>query len=165
MIEMILGKFPDVIQMLRDDHKLVNALFARYHEAEKQDKAGIARAALRELSVHVALEEKVVYPAFRATFKEKDLIDEAIEEHHLVHVLLRELRALKAGNPKFDAKFTVLGELVKHHVDEEESEMFPKAEAQALDWEGLHQEAQRVKKQLASKFIKRRPVASQAQAA
>jgi hemerythrin-like domain-containing protein len=157
MLEKIFGKFPDVIHMLRDDHKLVNSLFAQYKKAANQDKATIARSTLRELQVHVDLEEKVIYPAFRKAFKDKEeLIDEAVQEHHLVHVLLRELNALKTINPKFNAKFTVLGELVKHHVDEEESEMFPKAEAQQLDWNTLYKEAQRVRKQLASKLIKHR---------
>ena len=61
-------------------------------------------------------------------------MNEAVEEHHLVHVLIAELKKLKPSDERFDAKFNVLGELVKHHIEEEEGEMFPQAEKGDIDW-------------------------------
>lgn len=165
MLEKIFGKFPEVILMLRHDHKLVNKLFAQYAEADHHGKAGIARRTMQALEMHTALEEKVVYPAFRKAFEDKAMIDEAIQEHHLVHVLLRELKTLKPGHATFDAKFAVLRELIRHHVDEEECHMFPKAEAQDLDWNALYKNAQSVKGQLSKKFTKRSSAPPRARAA
>jgi hemerythrin-like domain-containing protein len=65
------------------------------------------------------------------------MMNEAVEEHHLVHVLIKELKKLKPKDEVFQAKFTVLGELVKHHIDEEEGEMLPKAQESDIDWEKL----------------------------
>jgi hemerythrin-like domain-containing protein len=80
-----------------------------------------------ELEIHAELEEKLIYPA----------MNEAVEEHHLVHVLIKELKKLKPKDETFQAKFKVLGELVKHHIEEEEGEMLPKAEKSDIDWETL----------------------------
>ena len=155
MLEKLLGRFPDVIQLLRDDHKRVRRLFGDYEKASEQDKPALAKTIVHELEVHTGLEDKLIYPAFRKVFKDSALLNEAVEEHHLVHVLLKEIKALKPDHESFDAKVTVLRELVKHHVDEEEGEMFPKAEAQDLDWERLYQDAQSLKKRLAAKPGKR----------
>jgi hemerythrin superfamily protein len=164
MLEKLLGSFPDVIQMLRDDHKLVRGLFAKYEKAEGAEKAAIARQVIRELDVHAAVEEKLIYPAFRKKFKDQSILNESVEEHHLVHVLLKELKQLKAGET-FDAKFTVLRELVKHHVNEEEGQMFPKAEAHDFDWERLDREARSMKHRLMSKSPGRRTARPHARAA
>lgn len=127
--------------MLRQDHKLVKSLFAKYEAADSKDKMDVSRRTIQELEVHTAIEEQIVYPAFRQAFKDKAMIDEAVQEHHLVHVLLRELKALRSRHGTFDAKFTVLKELIQDHVDEEECHMFPKAEAQDLDWNALYKNA------------------------
>jgi hemerythrin-like domain-containing protein len=149
MLERLLGSFPDVIQLLREDHKVVRSLFARYDRASNGEKPQIAHRILRELSIHSAIEERVVYPAFRAAFKDPHMIYEAVEEHQLVRVLLDKLNRFRPGpgSATFDARFKVLKELVKHHVDEEESRIFPKAEAHTLDWRGLFEKAQRIKRQ------------------
>jgi hemerythrin superfamily protein len=149
MLERLLGSFPDVIQLLRDDHKLVRSLFAQYAKASNGEKPQIAHRIIRELTVHAAIEERVVYPAFRAAFQDPHLIYEAIEEHQLVHFLLDKLNRFRPGpgSATFDARFKVLQELVRHHVDEEESRVFPKAEAHRLDWKGLFEKAQRIRRQ------------------
>src|SRR4051794_24352740 len=99
MLDKILGSFPAVIQMLRDDHQSVRSLFSKYEKTEGKEKTAVAKAVLRALAVHMQLEEQVIYPAFREAFREsKTLIDEAVEEHHLVKVLLRELTALKPAH-------------------------------------------------------------------
>jgi hemerythrin-like domain-containing protein len=166
MLEKILGSFPAVIQMLRDDHQSVRSLFSKYKKAEGKEKATVTKAVLQALVVHMQLEEQVIYPAFRDAFRDsKDIIDEGVEEHHLAHVLLRELTALKPAHPRFDAKFTVLQELIKHHVDEEEAEMFPKAEAQDINWDALSRKAHAAKAKLLSKQSKGRRSAPHARAA
>ncbi|HKY73460.1 MAG TPA: hemerythrin domain-containing protein [Nitrospira sp.] len=149
MLERLLGTFPEVIQLLRDDHKRVRALFAQYAGASNGEKPQIAHRLIRELTIHSAIEERVVYPAFRAVFRDPHLIYEAVEEHQLVQVLLEKLNRFRPGpgSATFDARFNVLRTLVKHHVDEEESRIFPKAEAHKLDWKTLFEKAQRMKRQ------------------
>ncbi|HEX6951081.1 MAG TPA: hemerythrin domain-containing protein [Nitrospira sp.] len=149
MLERLLGSFPEVIQLLRDDHKLVRALFAQYARAKNGEKPQIAHRIIRELTIHAIIEERVIYPAFRAVFQDPQMIYEAVEEHQLVQALLDKLNRFRPGpgSATFDARFTVLRELVKHHVDEEESRIFPKAETHPLDWKALLEKAQRIKKQ------------------
>jgi hemerythrin superfamily protein len=75
-------------------------------------------------------------------------MNEAKEEHHLVHILIDELKELKPSDETFKAKFTLLGELVKHHVKEEEGEMFPQAQKAKIEWEELKTEVMGRKEQL-----------------
>jgi hemerythrin superfamily protein len=149
MLERLLGSFPDVIQSLRDDHKLVRSLFAQYAKANTGEKPQIAHRIIRALTIHAAVEERVVYPAFRAVFEDPHMIYEAVEEHHLVQMLLEKLNRFRPGpgSATFDARLNVLRELVKHHVDEEEGRVFPKAEAHKLDWKGLFEKAQKIRRQ------------------
>lgn len=119
---------PDALQMLRDDHKKVKDIFKQYEEADDaKTKQDLAKTAIMELEIHAELEEEIFYPALR---KESDaeevMMDEADEEHHVAKLLMAELRGMRSGT-KMDAKFKVLAENVKHHIDEEESEMLPKA--------------------------------------
>ena len=104
-----------------------------------------------ELEIHAELEEKLIYPAIREEIDEDDMMNEAIEEHHLVHVLIKELKKLKPADEIFEAKFKVLGELVKHHIEEEEGEMLPKAEKSDIDWEKLETTVMKRKEALLSK--------------
>ncbi len=150
MLERLFGAFPPIIQMLRDDHKVARALFAKYDKANKGEKPQLAHRIIGHLTLHAKIEERVLYPALRAAFKEPNLVDEAVEEHHLLHVLLQELNRFRPGpgSATFEAKLKVLKELLKHHVDKEEGRLFPKAEAHKLDWVSLYEKAQTVKKQL-----------------
>ncbi len=137
-----------VLTMLKADHKKVNALFAEYREASARKQQDIAQAVIQELEIHAGLEEELIYPAIREGIDDDELMNEANEEHHLVHVLIAELKKLKPNDDTFKAKFTVLGELVKHHVKEEEGEMFPQAQKAEIDWEELHAEVMERKEQL-----------------
>ena len=149
----------DALQMLREDHRQVKDLFKQFEDADDtRSKGKIVDAALTALELHAELEEEIFYPAVR---KEADSVademDEAEEEHHVVKLLIRELRAMKPSAPKYDAKFTVLAENVKHHIDEEESEMLPKAAElgmQRMNDLGAEMEAR--KQQLASGTGRRR---------
>ena len=126
-----------VIEMLQEDHEKVKGLFEDFESAEGKEQAEIAATVITELEVHAELEEKLIYPVIRAEIDEDEMMNEAVEEHHLVHILIKELKKLALKDEVFQAKFKVLGELVKHHIEEEESEMLPKAQESEIDWEKL----------------------------
>ena len=126
-----------VIEMLKEDHEKVKGLFEEFESADGKEQADIAATVIMELEVHADLEEKLIYPAIREHIDEDEKMNEALEEHHLVHVLIKELKKLKPKDAVFQAKFKVLGELVKHHIEEEEGEMLPTAQKSDIDWEAL----------------------------
>lgn len=119
---------PDALQLLREDHNKVKDLFQRFEKTEdRRQKQQIAQEALMELKVHAQIEEEVFYPAMREQLGDVELLHEAEEEHHVAELLIEELESMRLDDKTFDAKFTVLAENVKHHIGEEEGEMFPKA--------------------------------------
>jgi hemerythrin superfamily protein len=140
-----------IIEMLKEDHQKVKGLFDEFEEAEGREQAEIAKTAMQELQVHAELEEKLIYPAIREAIDEDEKMNEAVEEHHLVHVLIGELKKIKPSDERFHAKFSVLSELVKHHIEEEEGEMLPKAEDSDIDWETLEGQVMKKREQLMSK--------------
>jgi hemerythrin superfamily protein len=142
-----------VIEMLKADHEKVKGLFEEFESADRKERAEIAATAILELEIHADLEEKLIYPAIREEIEEDDMMNEAVEEHHLVHVLIKELKKLKPADEIFQAKFKVLGELVKHHIEEEEGEMLPKAEKSDVDWETLETTVMKRKDALVTKEI------------
>ena len=112
----------DAIVMLRDDHKTVEALFKKL----EKDDLSVVPDICAALTQHAFIEEQVFYPAVRAEVDDSlDEVLEAVEEHHVVKVLIAELEDLDASDESYKAKATVLMELVRHHVEEEEGEMFP----------------------------------------
>jgi len=120
----------DAVKLLKDDHKKVKDLFRQFEKARSVDrKKKIAEEAMHELEVHAAIEEEIFYPAAKAKADKegKQLVAEAVEEHHVVKVLIGELQAMREVNEQYEAKFTVLIENVEHHIEEEEKEMLPDA--------------------------------------
>jgi len=118
-----------VLNPLREDHEKVKQLFEEFEAAtDREEKQRIVEDSINALQEHAYVEEKVLYPAFEPALDEKQLIDEALEEHHVVHLLIAELKKMAAGDGRFDAKFTVLAENVKHHIKEEEGKIFPQVE-------------------------------------
>jgi hemerythrin superfamily protein len=118
----------DAITLLKQDHKTVEKLFRQFEKA-KQPAAQrkLAQKLVKELSIHAAIEEMVFYPAVRGRVpKAGDTVLESLEEHHIVKWVLSELEDMKPDHERFKAKITVLIESVRHHVKEEESELFPK---------------------------------------
>jgi hemerythrin superfamily protein len=140
-----------VLAMLKDDHKKVKGLFEEYKKANTRKQREISDSVIHKLEIHAGLEEGLIYPAIRDGIDDDEVMNEANEEHHLVHVLIAELKTLDTNDETFKAKFTVLGELVKHHVKEEEGEMFPQAQKAKIDWKGLYKEVLRRKEQLNAK--------------
>lgn len=132
----------DAFEMLRADHRKVEKLFAAFEEADRDDPEAcreIVEQACTELKVHAALEEELVYPALREALDEDDesLIDEAEVEHDTAKMLIARLEQLDASDPQYAASFTVLSEYIKHHVKEEEGEIFPKAKKSKVDADDL----------------------------
>jgi hemerythrin-like domain-containing protein len=120
----------DAITLLKNDHRSVEKLFKRFeHAGEKAyaEKRKLVDRIIEELSQHAAIEEQVFYPVARATVPgTEDLTLESLEEHHIVKWVLSELEGMDPHDERFDAKVTVLIENVRHHVEEEETEFFPK---------------------------------------
>jgi hemerythrin superfamily protein len=119
----------DAITMLRDDHKTVKRLFREFERLGDDDAAGRRRLVdemIHELSVHAYIEETEFYPAARKADPDtEDTLLESLEEHHIVKWTLSELEDMDAADERFKAKTAVLMESVKHHVEEEEGELFP----------------------------------------
>ena len=119
----------NAISVLKQDHKNVEELFHRFESLSEnavKEKARIRDKVLEQLSVHGELEEQVLYPAIRAKLPEQEtLVLEALEEHHMMKLALSELEKVQPGHERFEAKFTVLMENVRHHVQEEEDDLFP----------------------------------------
>ncbi len=120
----------DVLTLLKADHNALAAKFARYEklgERALKSKATIVAEVVSALSAHAAIEEELFYPAVRARMADQeDQVLEALEEHHVVKFILAELDDMSADEERFNAKFTVLMESIRHHVKEEERELFPK---------------------------------------
>ncbi len=141
-----------VTDMLRKDHTKVKGLFKKFEKTDNaQEKQQIVDIALMELEIHAELEEKLIYPAIRPKINDEDLMDEALEEHHVVHGVIGELKKMKPSDERYDAKVTVLSELCKHHIKEEEEEMLPKAEKRDIDWDSLYEQVVKRKEQLMEK--------------
>jgi len=144
-----LTKTPAVIQLLEEDHKKVRAIFDDFEDETDEDKkAALVKAGVKELIVHAAIEEELVYPALRSELEEQDLLDEAVEEHHVAHVLIDELQRMSPRDERYFAKFIVLAESVRHHIKEEEGELFPKAEELDIAWDKLHESVEHRKEEL-----------------
>jgi hypothetical protein len=127
------------IALLKKDHDTVKDLFDQFEKAESWPaKKKIVNQALQELKIHATLEEEIFYPAVRKPVG-NDIMNEADEEHHVAKVLIAELEEMDGHEDHYDAKFTVLAENVRHHIKEEESEVFPKAQAAPIDFESLNQ--------------------------
>jgi hemerythrin-like domain-containing protein len=129
---------PDAIELLKEDHEKFRRMFRDFEEAEgPAKKQRIVREVLEQLEVHMIIEEEIFYPAVRRSDndeKHQAKMAEAIEEHHVAKLLMSELRnKTKASQESRDAKFQVLSESVKHHIEEEESDVLPKAKEEELD--------------------------------
>ncbi|MFN2463583.1 MAG: hemerythrin domain-containing protein [Candidatus Dormibacteria bacterium] len=124
----------NAITVLKNDHKRVEKLFKQFEKLGDGDgkaKQAVVREIITELSQHASIEEQVFYPASRREAQEtEDTVLESLEEHHIVKWTLSELDKMKPSDERFDAKVTVLMESVRHHVEEEEEELFPEVAKQ-----------------------------------
>lgn len=129
-------KAKDAIALLRADHKEVSELFDEFEKTRSRTrKKELATQICNELTVHAQIEEEIFYPAAKQALKDKDLVAEAIVEHATLKDLISQIEAddEDADSEMYDAKVKVLSEYVKHHVAEEQNEMFPQVKATHLD--------------------------------
>jgi hemerythrin superfamily protein len=138
----------DAIGMLIADHKKVQKAFKDFEKlkegSSKRGKSDIVRQTCTDLTIHATIEEEIFYPAVRKAIKDMDIMDEATVEHAGAKELIAQLESMQPGDDLYDAKFTVLGENVNHHIREEQNEMFPKVRKTRLDLNALgEQMAQR----------------------
>ena len=113
----------NAIELLEGQHREVEALFEKIEKASGREKKMIFEEIRRQLELHTKLEEKIFYPAGREVDEDNTL--EAYEEHNVVKDLLKKISTLTPSDESYDAKLTVLKEIVEHHVEEEEEEYFP----------------------------------------
>ncbi len=113
-------------------------MFAEYEKSRSApDKKAIVEERCAALIVHAQIEEEIFYPAVKAAPKDKLLVPEATVEHATVKDLIAQIEGVEPDSELYDAKVKVLSEYVKHHVKEEQSEMFPKAKGSSLDMKEL----------------------------
>lgn len=128
----------DATALLRADHKRVSELFASYEKSRSvATKKQLVAQICTELSVHAQVEEEIFYPAVKKALKDKVLVPEATVEHASLKALIAQVEGMEPDGEMFDAKIKVLSEFVKHHVKEEQGEMFPKAKSTDLDMTAL----------------------------
>lgn len=127
----------NAISLLSADHARVMQLFQRFENARGAQKQRIARDICNELTVHAQLEEEIFYPAARDAIGADDLMDEAEVEHASAKELIAQIEAGSPGDALWEAKVSVLGEHVRHHVKEEQGKMFKKIRASQLDLNAL----------------------------
>jgi len=124
----------DAITLLDADHKAVSELFARFDSANSvSGKQALVAELCAALGVHAQIEEEVFYPAVKLALKDKVMIPEAIIEHASLKGLIATLEGIDPDGEMYDANVKVLSEYVKHHVEEERDELFPKVRASSID--------------------------------
>lgn len=128
----------DALALLEADHREVDGYFEQYEKlTEDADKKALAEKICLALKVHTQIEEELLYPPAREKTGDLDLLDEAVVEHMGAKSLIAEIEAMAPGQPLYDAKVKVLGEQVRHHVEEEEQELFPEVRETDIDLKAL----------------------------
>jgi hemerythrin superfamily protein len=141
------------IEMLKQDHSKVEKAFKEFEKMDRAD-AGACRelvmAVCEDLKVHTTLEEDLFYPAVREALEDEDIMNEAAVEHETARMLIEQLENMQDDDPNYHATFAVLAEYVRHHIREEEEEMFPAARRTGLDFDSLAGRMHERKQQLTS---------------
>ncbi|VTU41251.1 protein [Variovorax sp. PBS-H4] len=151
---------PDACSLLDADHRNVKKMFKEYETlasskaaTASQKKRELANEICTELTVHAQIEEEIFYPALREAIKDTDLLDEAEVEHASAKDLIAQIQDATDVDDKFDAKVTVLGEYIDHHVKEERNEIFVKARAaRGLDLVAMREQLETRKEELMSEL-------------
>jgi hemerythrin-like domain-containing protein len=149
----------DAISLLKQDHAEVKAIFEEFRQLvenggrgqSEQEKYELVRKACDMLIIHTLIEEQIFYPAVRRAADEEEVtevMNEAEVEHNGAKDLIAQLRHMRPGERLYDATFIVLGEMVKHHIREEERKMFPKAKKSGVDLARLGQDIAAFKEEL-----------------
>jgi hemerythrin-like domain-containing protein len=134
------AKAGGALEMLKEDHDKVKKAFKEFEKLDREDTEKlrkVVQTVCEELKVHTTLEEEIFYPAVREAMDDEDIMNEAQVEHETAKMLIEQLENMGPEDPNYHATFTVLGEYVRHHVKEEEDEMFPEAKKTDLNFEEL----------------------------
>ncbi len=146
----------DAITLLKDDHMQVLDMFDEFKKIQDDDdddiKQELVERICTELTIHSQIEEELFYPAMRDAFTDQSLLDEAEVEHEMESQLISELEVMEPGDDLYDAKVTVLGEYVRHHIDKEQEKLFPNAKKAKLDLAALGAELFDRKEELLIEF-------------
>ena len=147
-------KAKDATALLRADHKEVSNLFDEYEKTKSTaKKKSIVAEICKALTVHAQIEEEIFYPAVKIALNDKELVPEASVEHATLKNLIAQIEGVEPDGEMYDAKVKVLSEYVKHHVKEEQNEMFPKAKsATKLDLVALGEQLLKRKEELLAEF-------------
>lgn len=143
------GGGTDAITLLKNDHDTVRDLLSQLEstrESSARKREELLQQIAEEVRVHTQVEEEIFYPAFQQAAQKKEdakLYYEALEEHHVVDLVLPEIEEMDPASVEFAAKAKVLKDLIEHHAEEEEKEMFPRAK-KLLDKEELRELGQRI---------------------
>lgn len=133
------------IELLESDHRNVDALFKKYEQekdGDEETKRALAERICGELTAHAQLEEEIFYPWLRDNLEEDEMemVEEAQVEHNGAKDLIAQIEAASTVDETYDAKVKVLGEYIKHHVKEEEEEIFPAVRDKKEELDALGQE-------------------------
>lgn len=132
------GEAVDAIALLEADHREVDGYFEQYETlTDDTEKKALADKICLALKVHAQIEEELFYPPAREKTGDFDLLDEAVVEHDGAKILVAQIESMLPGQPLYDAKVKVLGEQVRHHVEEEEGELFPEVRETDIDLQAL----------------------------
>jgi hemerythrin-like domain-containing protein len=148
----------NAIEILTEDHRNIVQMFKDFESLKRNSdddedaKQALVERACMELTIHSQLEEEFFYPAIRASMSRSDLLDEAEVEHAIANQLVTELESMEPGDDLYDAKFKVLGEYVRHHIEEEQEKLFPLARKADLDFETLGEGIRRRQEELRAEF-------------
>jgi hypothetical protein len=150
-------KTQEAIRILKDDHDRVEKSFKEFEKLEREDTETLRQLVTKTceaLKIHTTLEEEIFYPAVREAIDDEDIMNEAAVEHETAKMLIEQLENMQPDDPNFHATFTVLGEYVRHHVKEEEGEMFPAAKKADIDFEDLAERMKARKEELMGEIEK-----------
>jgi hemerythrin superfamily protein len=129
----------DAIALLKQDHRAVEALFDEFEDADESEQSELATRICQMLTVHAQIEEEYLYPQAKEAFgeEEDELVYEAEIEHGSAKELIAKIEASTPEDPHFKPLMKVLSEYIKHHVKEEEKELFPSLKDTELDLKEL----------------------------
>lgn len=152
-----LAKKNDALDLLDADHVAVKKLFNDYKklcnaDAPSEEKLGIAEQICQELTVHAQIEEEIFYPRLRDAIDDDLLLDEAEVEHGTAKDLIAQISEMSPEDDLYDARVTVLGEYIDHHVKEEREEIFVKARKSKLDLVSMADELSQRKMELMEEY-------------
>ena len=144
----------NAVELLKAEHQEVAELFETFESADMAEREVLAGQICQKLTVHARIEEEILYPAAREVLDEEDedLVNEAAVEHASVKELIVKIQATAVEDPFYNASVKVLGEYVKHHVEEEETELFPLLEESDLDLEAMGAELAGRKQELVAEL-------------